>query len=905
MSATLKGAGDSNPLHSSGRPISRNAVQGDCPEEGFLEPFERAASDSPERILAWGAGGNRSITLGQARQASLTLAAALRERGVVPGDRVAVMAANGLVPLIVGYALARAGAVWLALDQQHSQGTIAWQLGLAEPVLAIADAEGAARLRAAGLTHSTELLVISDVDDVQGFVQTLGSPREPADAFAQPPTAAAPLLLISTSGTTGRPKLAIVTHRMLRLAGQGVVGCAGLQAGDVLFVWEPLSHIGGAQLLAAAALCGAGLWITDGFEPGRFWEQVHDARATHIHYLGGILNLLAAQPPSERDNSHGVRIGWGAGANPELAEIFHRRFGMTLRECYGLTEAASISTFTGSSFDGSLGRPAPWAAIAISDPDGCAVAAGESGEIVITEVRSPYFAGYFADPEATAAVFRSDGLHTGDRGYLDAAGRVHYQGRLGDVFRCRGQKVSAWEVEKIAAAHPDVGECALTAVPGEFGDQDLVLTITTAPGRVVELPDLVSWLRGRLGPAALPRYYRLVVEFPRTPSQRIMKARLPSTVADCHDRFADLKSDERRGTLGQIVERAWRRVLGPDPGRWPSFTAAGGDSIAWVKMVRLVQDATGQQVPQDRCHPGLGLAGFLDALTTDPGEDTEDTRPVVVFLPGAGGDGPPMGDFRRSGDEFRWLTLGYPGWQQIVTAGMDADDIVAGLAEDVAGAGVHDPVHLAGMSSGAAFAYALAERLRGQGRTLAPVLIIDSAGRHFGSSRPSLLRRIRRRILDQLRTPTRIELTLRQALVHKVRSRLPALVYTHRNSRIVRRLAASRRPPLRLSAQMSQDTTVRFHAEYAVSAARNAAVRGRDEPVDVVLLRSSSTAWNWLPDDLGWGHDTHLIRIEHFDANHRSIVRGENGARIRQVLSELTRTPVARPPHGEHHDGQP
>ena len=172
------GADDSNSSHPSDTSVGQGAVQADFADEGFLEPFDRAASATPERVLARGAGGTRRMTLGQARQASLALAAVLRQRGVAPGDRVAVMAANGLVPLIVGYALARAGAVWLALDQQHSHAAIAWQLGAAEPVLAITDAGGAARLRAAGLARGTELLVISDVDDVPGgFCRLSARPR--------------------------------------------------------------------------------------------------------------------------------------------------------------------------------------------------------------------------------------------------------------------------------------------------------------------------------------------------------------------------------------------------------------------------------------------------------------------------------------------------------------------------------------------------------------------------------------------------------------------------------------------------------------------------------------------------------------------------------------------------------
>ena len=121
-----------------------------------------------------------------------------------------------------------------------------------------------------------------------------------------------------TSGTTGRPKGVLVSHRMLRLSGEAVALVSAARAGDIMFMWEPLYHIGGAQMIVLPLIRDVTLALVEQFSASRFWQQVSANGASHIHFLGGILQILLKQPPSALDRTHGARIAWGGGCPREI-----------------------------------------------------------------------------------------------------------------------------------------------------------------------------------------------------------------------------------------------------------------------------------------------------------------------------------------------------------------------------------------------------------------------------------------------------------------------------------------------------------------------------------------------------------------------------------------------------------
>jgi crotonobetaine/carnitine-CoA ligase len=371
-------------------------------------------------------------------------------------------------------------------------------------------------------------------------LQARGADLEPArlDAVAAAVRPQDTATIVYTSGTTGPPKGVIVSHRMLRLSGEAVALVSAARGGDVMFMWEPLYHIGGAQMIVLPLIRGVTLAMVARFSASRFWQQVREAGATQIHFLGGILQILLKQPATPLDRTHGVRIAWGGGCPREVWTEFEGRFGVEIRECYGMTECSSVTTLNAAGVLGSVGRPLPWFEVELIGGDGRPVAVGAQGEIVVrARLPGALTRGYWNDATATARALRDGGaFHTGDLGSWDGDGNFYFHGRMTDNVRVRGQNVSAFEVEHVAAKHPEVEDCAMIGVASDIGEQDIKLFVKPRAGSSLAAEALSRWLEARLAAYQLPRYIVLVEEFERTPSQRIMKHKLAQHAGAAWDR---------------------------------------------------------------------------------------------------------------------------------------------------------------------------------------------------------------------------------------------------------------------------------------------------------------------------------------------------------------------------------
>lgn len=503
-------------------------------DKTLIDLLRDAVSREPDGIYA--RFNDVPFTYAQLDRESDALAAGLTASGLKPGDRVAVMMRNSIAALSVIFGLSKARLVWIPVNAQQRGEGLRYILEHSQPALAIADGDFVPMLEEAAPAGGLRILAHGAADGAEPLDAMLdlaqpfaGTPPQSGDVFA----------IMYTSGTTGRPKGAIVSHLMLRLASEAVSLVSAAKPGDVFFVWEALYHIGGAQLLPLPMSHGIKLAMVDRFSASRFWEQAKQAGSSHIHHLGGILQLLLKQPPSPLDRAHGVRIAWGGGCPRDIWESFQDRFGVQIRECYGMTEASSITTYNDSGVVGAVGKPAPWFSVRLLDADGRDVAQGERGEIVVTtSLPGAIFPGYFNNPEATAKALRNGALYTGDYGSFDAGGNMFFHGRMTDSVRCRGENVSAWEVEHVAADHPDIEDCAMIGVASDIGEQDIKLFVKPKPGHALDERALSAWLGERLAPYQNPRYLAVVGDFERTASQRIMKHKLSKALDDCWDRLA-------------------------------------------------------------------------------------------------------------------------------------------------------------------------------------------------------------------------------------------------------------------------------------------------------------------------------------------------------------------------------
>ena len=502
-------------------------------ERSFVELLGRAARADADRVFALFDGA--PMTFGTLDRRSDALALSLRGLGVAPEERVAVMMRNGPSALATVFGLGKAGIVWVPINAGLRGDGLRFILTHAQPRAVIADADLAGAIRACGAAPGASLLVHGAVPGPNRLEPLLdGEALFPES----PPTDQTAFAISYTSGTTGAPKGVIVTHRMLRLAGEAAALVSAVRDEDVLLVWEPLYHIGGSQLIVLPLIRRVTLAMVDRFSASRFWREARSYGATHVHYLGGVLQILLKQPPSPLDRAHGVRVAWGGGCPPDVWRACVDRFGLEIRECYGMTEASSITTYNDTGAVGTVGRPVPWFAVELRDADGRPVSPGARGEIVVRTNRpGALFPGYFRDPEATARARRGGELHTGDVGSFDRDGNLCFHGRMTDSVRCRGEHVSAWEVEHVAATHPAVEDCAMVGVAAEIGEQEIKLFVQLRPGARVSPEDLSAWLGERLAPYQHPRYLAIVDSFERTPSHRIMKHRLSRDTGDCWDRL--------------------------------------------------------------------------------------------------------------------------------------------------------------------------------------------------------------------------------------------------------------------------------------------------------------------------------------------------------------------------------
>ena len=504
-------------------------------DRGFLAAFAAVARDRPDRVFARFDG--HPLTFGELDRRSAALAASLLDEGLATGSRVAVMLRNSLDALAVILGLARARLIWVPLNVQQRGAGLAYLLDHCSPALIIAERDLTPALDACGVDLSRIRIVARDPGEPACALRA----RLSAGSRHDLPTPDAGLVsaIMYTSGTTGPPKGVLVTHRMMRRAADGVAGVSDATPGDVFFVWEPLFHIGGAQLLPLPALAGIELAMTGAFSASRFWAQVARSGATHIHYLGGILQILLKLPPSPEEAASRVRVAWGGGCPAEVFAALRARFGFSIRECYGMTEMSSITTCADGSLGGVVGRALPWFTVTVRDRNGAPVATGLRGEIVVeTDDPGAFFPGYYRAPEASAEALRNGRLHTGDMGSMDPHGILSFHGRQTDSFRVRGENVSAWEVERVVNTHPGIEDCAAVGVAAAIGEADILLHVQLRPGSAISAADLSDWLASRLAPYQQPRFIAFVPAFDRTPSLRIMKHRLSRGPEGAWDRDA-------------------------------------------------------------------------------------------------------------------------------------------------------------------------------------------------------------------------------------------------------------------------------------------------------------------------------------------------------------------------------
>jgi crotonobetaine/carnitine-CoA ligase len=460
----------------------------------------------------------------------------LRDRGVRAGDRVAVLLGNEASFPLTWLALSLLGATAVPVNTKYQTADASHVLRACRASAIVAGARFAPLLERLPSDVPALRLTIAAAD----LAGTAARASASVSDFGYPNPAGTANIQF-TSGTTGRPKGCILSHRYwTQLGGSLVTDFPYLSERDVMLTAQPCHYIDPQWNVAAALLAGAELVVLDGFHPSSFWAKVRKHRVTYFYCLGAMPALLLRMPTDDADRDHLVRAVQCSAIPPALHATLEQRWGVPWYEAFGMTETGADLRVTDADHDelvgtGCLGRPTSHRQVQIADGDGRLVPAGQTGEIMLAG--AGMMDGYFDDPEATARVMRDGWFRTGDLGRMDSRGRVYHTGRIKDMIRRSGENVAAREVEEVLLSHPGIRLAAVTGIPDEIrGEEVKAWYVTSSGGSDVSPAELARYCAERLAAFKVPRYWQPAEDLPRTDSERVIKERLPELAGDVFDR---------------------------------------------------------------------------------------------------------------------------------------------------------------------------------------------------------------------------------------------------------------------------------------------------------------------------------------------------------------------------------
>ena len=458
---------------------------------------------------------------------SAQIAHALVAAGCRPGDRVAAQVDKHWHVLALYLACLRAGLVYLPLNTGYQRSELAYFFGDAEPRVIVC---GEANLGVvAALEHRATVLTLTEL-----VARAEGQPATFATVARAPDDLAA---ILYTSGTTGRSKGAMITHRNLASNGLALVEAWGFTRGDVLLHALPVYHVHGLFVATHCALLSGSrmLWLP------RFDAKEVVALLPHATVMMGVPTFytrLLSEPSFTRERCGTIRL-FVSGSAPLLAETFdafRERTGQAILERYGMTEAGMITSnpLDGARVGGTVGRPLPGVEVRVVDDAGNALAPGAIGNV---QVRGPnVFAGYWRMPDKTREEFTADGFfRTGDMGQWvpdgPAAGYVQLVGRAKDLIISGGLNVYPKEIEERIDAMDGVEESAVVGMPDPDFGEAVAAVIVGKPGHALTEAGVIAALKGEIASFKVPKRVFFADELPRNAMGKVQKKALRERIA--------------------------------------------------------------------------------------------------------------------------------------------------------------------------------------------------------------------------------------------------------------------------------------------------------------------------------------------------------------------------------------
>lgn len=449
------------------------------------------------------------------------LAGRLHAAGTQPGEKIAALLPNGLEYVCLLHALARLGCVLVPLNSRLTVSELNWQLdktGARWLVCAAATETLAAALATTGRT-------IISVDDSRNPAVVSLAAMSPTAVPPHPFRLEALQAIIFTSGTSGRPKGAMLTFANHLWSATASAFHLGTQPGDRWLSCLPLYHVGGLAVLFRSCLYGTTAVLQDGFNVTAVNHSLDRQQITMVSLVPTMLyRLLAAR--NERSWPAALRLVLlgGAAAPADLIQQCAAR-GIPVATTYGLTEAASqVATMRPNEVarkPGSVGKPLLFTTVSIVGDDGRELPPGDYGEIVVAG--PTVMIGYYGDETTTAVALRDGRLYTGDIGYLDDDGDLWLVQRRSDLIISGGENVYPAEVEAVLRRHPAVAAVCVVGVADPEWGQRVAAAVVRRPGTTATAEELIAFSRQHLAGYKLPREIRFAADLPQTGSGKIQR----------------------------------------------------------------------------------------------------------------------------------------------------------------------------------------------------------------------------------------------------------------------------------------------------------------------------------------------------------------------------------------------
>jgi long-chain acyl-CoA synthetase len=475
----------------------------------------------------------KSFTYGELRDHVARLAGGLVGVGVCPGDRVGVACGNNANYVVSFLAALHAGAIAVPLNPTAPGPELTHQLARAGVKVLIVGPSATAVVAELDRDELAELDTVvalrpTDIDDAVAYdVLAAAEPIALVEREANDPA-----VLMFTSGTVGVPRAATLTHANLLANLDQIQAHPGRsqRADDVVLGVLPLFHIFGLNVvLGLTFLSGSRVVLVERFDPTSALEAIVRHGITVVIGAPTMYAAWASLPDADLRAFASVRIATSGAAKlaVEVAQRFEDRFDVHIAEGYGLTEAGpvlTVSSGTDAPF-GSIGPPLPGVELRLVDGDGDDVLLGDSGELW---ARGPnVFAGYWNDPEATAAALTADGwLRTGDVAVMDDDGYVYLVDRAKDLIIVSGFNVFPAEVEEVLARHPAVAGCAVVGVAHPYTGEAVKAFVVLAPDRSADEDELAAWCAQHLARYKCPSKVMFVDELPTGSSGKVLRRAL-------------------------------------------------------------------------------------------------------------------------------------------------------------------------------------------------------------------------------------------------------------------------------------------------------------------------------------------------------------------------------------------